>query len=251
MREWILAGVTALLATAVQAREPPAPHCVDARTIVESWQSGERTIVLRTADDARHRIELADACPAATAGGELRLLTRDGWLCGSVEERVRAGDGFCAIAGVAAIGAREFAGHARIATGGHGVDLDHVVVTGPRNRRFTGSPSFCLDARHVRAWREDGAGIVVDVSPRRSGGHRRYRVELAGSCPGLAWAEGLRLESRLGTTMVCGNAGDRAVAVAGSRDAFAGDQYRRVVAEPPPLLSRGCPVTAVYPLEPD
>lgn len=171
MREWILAGVTALLATAVQAREPPAPHCVDARTIVESWQSGERTIVLRTADDARHRIELADACPAATAGGELRLLTRDGWLCGSVEERVRAGDGFCAIAGVAAIGAREFAGHARIATGGHGVDLDHVVVTpatdgSPDPRRSASTPATCaLGARMApESWSTSRRGVPADIA---------------------------------------------------------------------------------------
>lgn len=252
MRELIMAGVTGLMATAaVQAREPPAPHCVDARTIVESWQSDERTIVLRTADDARHRIELADACPAATAGGELRLLARAGWLCGSAEERVRAGDGFCRIAGVAAIGAREFAGHARIAMGGHDVDLDRVVVTGPRNRRFTGSPAFCLDASHVRSWREDGAGIVVDVSPRRSGGHRRYRVELTGACPGLAGAEGMRLESRLGTTAVCGNPGDRVVPVSASAEPFAGDRYRRAVELPPPPLSRGCPVESVYPIERD
>jgi hypothetical protein len=252
MREWIVAGMTGLLAVApVQAREPPAPHCADARTVQESWQSGERTIVLRTADDARYRIDLAEACPDATAGGQLRLLTREGWLCGGGEERVRSGDGVCAIAAVTAIDARTFASHARAAADGHGVDLDRVVVTGPRNRRFTGSAAFCLDARHVRGWHEDGDSLVVEVSPRRSGGYRRYRVELAGACPGLVRAEGMRLESRLGTTAVCGNPGDRVVPVSASAEQFAGDRFRRVVDLPPPLLARGCPVTAVYPAEPD
>lgn len=252
MREWIAAGMTGLLAVApAPAREPPAPHCADARTVQESWQSGARTIVLRTAGDARYRIDLAEACPDATAGGQLRLLTREGWLCGSREERVRTDQGLCAVAGVTAIEAREFASHARIAAGGRGVDLDHVVVTGSRHRRFSGSAAFCLDARHVRSWHEDGDGLVVDVSPRRSGGHRRYRVELTGACPGLAGAEGMRLESRLGTTSVCGNPGDRVVPVSASIEPFADDRYRRAAELPPPPLSRGCPVESVYPIDRD
>lgn len=241
----------ALLPDGLPAREPPAPHCADARTIEESWQSDDRTLVLRVANGARYRIDLADACPGATAEGELRLLTPGGWLCGSNEERVRSGDAVCAVAGLAPIDAREFARHARTAVATTGHHLDRVVVTAPKGRRFAGSTSYCLNASHMRGWHEDGDGLVVEVSPRRSGGHSRYRVELAGSCPELAWATAMRLESSLGMGVVCGNPGDRAVAVAESNDAFAGDRYRRVVAMPPPVRSRGCPVTGVYPIERD
>ncbi|TDK21035.1 hypothetical protein E2F46_15145 [Luteimonas aestuarii] len=253
MRGRVLAGVVFLSAAlAAESREPPAPHCADARAIEESWQSDERTLVLRLANDSRYRVDLGEARPAATTGGELRLLTHGGWLCGHPDERVRAGEaGLCRIAGVQAIDAKTFAGHARQARLARGVDLDHVTVSAPRSRRFSGSPSFCLDARHVRSWHEDGDGLVVEVSPRRSGGYRRYRVELTGTCPGLVRAEGLRLESSLGSTTICGNPGDRVVPVSASIEQFAGDRFRRVVDLPTPLLARGCPVQGVYPLERD
>lgn len=74
------------------SRQPPAPHCIDAREIREAVQSDARTLAIRLNDDRRYRIELADACPGATVLGNPQLLSRGGWLCGSNEESSRPTD---------------------------------------------------------------------------------------------------------------------------------------------------------------
>ena len=60
----------------------------------------------------------------------------------------------------------------------------------------------------MRGWSEDGSDIIVEVAPKRSGGHRYYRVELASSCGETTSANAVRLMSPTGGTAICGNPGD-------------------------------------------
>lgn len=242
-----------LLAAPAVAREPaPAPHCIDGRDIRESWQSDDTTLALLLGDGSRYRIELADPCPQANAGGQPQLLSRAGWLCGSNDELIRAGGRHCALAGLTRIDAREFAGHAQAARRlDQARTLDTVVVTGPRPRRFLGTASHCLNTRYMRAWHEDADGLVVAVSPRHSGGHRHYRVELAGACPDPGFSQHLRLGSRLGTRLICGNPGDYALfgdgpATGALQERPGSDGLAR--ASRALTGGRACLVTRVYPL---
>ena len=146
--------LTALLlaAPAIAREPPPAAHCIDARDIRETWQSADSTLAILLGDGSRHRIDLADPCPDATAGGQPQLLSRAGWLCGSNDEVLKAGERHCALAGLTRIDAREFAGHALAARRlDQARTLDTVLVIGPRPRRFHGTASHCLNARYLRA----------------------------------------------------------------------------------------------------
>lgn len=256
MRTTALVGIVLLLAPAAAAERepPPAPYCMDAREIRETWQSADTTLVVRLNDDTRYRIELADRCPAATLDGQPRILSRGGWVCGSNQELLEAGDRHCAVAGLARIDAREFAEHALAAHRLDGANtLEPVVVTGERARRFHGTTSYCLNTRHMRGWHEDREGLVVEMSPRRSGGNRYYRVELSGPCPDLGFMHHLRLESSLGTSVVCGNPGDRALfgdpSPSASPTAHGADGLS--LSSTAMAVDRGCAVTRVYPLERD
>lgn len=239
------------------ARIPrPAAHCLDARDIQEAWQSDDRTLAIRLGDDTRYRLELADECPDATRDGQPRIVSRGGWVCGRNDERLIAGERECAIAGMARIDAREFADHARTAGKGEGEGdetLDTVIVAETRTRGFNGSPSYCLNARHMRGWREDQDGLVVEVSPKRSGSHRYYRVELAGTCPDASYMQHMRLESARGTSVICGHPGDRALFGDPHPSAVAGAHGANGVSMSRYALSHrfGCTVSRVYPLEDD
>lgn len=58
-------------------------------------------------------------------------------------------------------------------------------------------------------WRDEGSDIVVDMSPKRSGGDRYYRTKLGVQCTEMGSMHHLRLESGIGGNVICGNAGDR------------------------------------------
>lgn len=262
-------GLLLLLACApLAAREPaPAPYCMDAREVAEAWQSDTHTVAVRLNDESRFRLELADACPVPEAGDEPRLLAPAGWVCGSNEEKLQVGGRECAVSGIARIDAREFAELAsaasrRVAAGPDVGSLDPVVVTERRARRgrgFGGTTAYCFDARFVRGWNEDGDGLVVETSPRRSGGNRYYRVELERACPELSRYEGLRFSSGVGMAAICGHPGDRVLPVRtgtmplGTTISLAGaasiheagdarDTMRGV------LPGSGCPIARVYPI---
>jgi hypothetical protein len=235
------------------ARPPaPAPHCFDARDVREAVQSDPQTIALRLGDESRYRLELAEACPGALRRDRVKIASRHGWVCGSNEEHVTAGDRRCALSGIAKIDARQFAELALRSKRpeADGGDLETIEVRSKRRQGFGGTTAYCFDARHMRGWREDGSDIVVEVSPKRSGGHRYYRVELASSCGETTSANALRLESPTGGTAICGNPGDRAMFSLDSGGASAtGTLATRFAGSL--AAQAGCAIKQVYPILPE
>jgi hypothetical protein len=234
------------------ARPPaPSPHCFDARDVREAVQSDPQTIALRLGDESRYRLELAEACPGALRRDRVKIASRHGWVCGSNEEHVTAGDRRCALSGIAKIDARQFAELALRSKRpeADGGDLETIEVRSKRRQGFGGTTAYCFDARHMRGWREDGSDIVVEVSPKRSGGHRYYRVELASSCGETTSANALRLESPTGGTAICGNPGDRAMFSVTSGGASAtGTLATRFAGSL--AAQAGCAIKQVYPILP-
>lgn len=235
------------------AGRPPAPagHCFDARDVREAVQSDAHTIAVRLGDESRYRLEMVDACPGALRRDRVQIASRHGWVCGSNEEQVMSGGRACALSGLAKIDAREFAelamrGQRPAAKEG---ELETVEVRAKRRQGFGGSTSYCFDARHMRGWREDGSDIVVEVSPKRSGGHRYYRVELASSCSETTSANAVQLVSPTGGTAICGNPGDR---VMFSLDGGAANAPGTLASRFAGSLSAqaGCSIKQVYPLLP-
>jgi hypothetical protein len=235
------------------ARPPaPSPHCFDARDVREAVQSDPQTIALRLGDESRYRLELAEACPGALRRDRVKIASRHGWVCGSNEEHVTAGDRRCALSGIAKIDARQFAELALRSKRpeADGGDLETIEVRSKRRQGFGGTTAYCFDARHMRGWREDGSDIVVELSPKRSGGHRYYRVELASSCGETTSANALRLESPTGGTAICGNPGDRAMFSVTSGGASAtGTLATRFAGSL--AAQAGCAIKQVYPILPE
>jgi hypothetical protein len=266
LRRLALVALSALCgAPALGAQPPsPAPHCLNAREVREAHQSDAHTLALRLNDESRYRLELADACPAALVRDRPTLVSREGWVCGSNEEYVDLGDRRCAVAGLAKIDAREYADHALRgrryassldASGKSALDkntLETIEVRSRQQRRtFGGTTAYCLDARHMRGWREDGDDIVVEVSPLRSGGNRYYRVELAGQCSEMITMQTLRLESPTGGSAICGTPGDRAFFSRNEALSFGSAAILRPLSEGGLAAGFGCAISRVYPLLPD
>lgn len=229
----------------------PSPHCFDARDVREAVQSDPQTIALRLGDESRYRLELAEACPGALRRDRVKIASRHGWVCGSNEEHVTAGDRRCALSGIAKIDARQFAELALRSKrpAADGGDLDTIEVRSKRRHGFGGTTAYCLDARHMRGWSEDGSDIIVEVAPKRSGGHRYYRVELAGSCSTTTSATAVQLLSPTGGTAICGNPGDRVMftfdgGAATSSDTMA-SRFAGSLA-----VQAGCAIKQVYPILP-
>ena len=249
----------ALPASAVHARQPPAPDCLDARQMAEVRQASPTHLAVQGQDGQRFRITLAQACPGAGDATAV-LLARDGWVCGAGSAFVRIGDNTCAVSGLEPVDAREYAALAREAAVQAAADgvktLETVQVRAPRRRGFAGSPSFCFNPRYLRAWSEDSKGMLVELSPRRSGGHRYYRVELAQSCPDLDAAPAIVFRSGVGIGLICGNPGDRVVAQnSGDGSLFDSGDAGFMFADDERRSSRmgirvQCSVSAVYPHEP-
>lgn len=124
-------------------------------------------------------------------------------------------------------------------------------MTAPRQRGFRGTTAYCLDTRWMRGWHEDAEGIVVEVSARRSGGNRFYRVELEAGCDDAGGSLGLQLVSKVGGSMVCGFPGDRAMFSSDlQRSGLAGAFARNAVSHFGRMDADGCAVAQVYPIEP-
>lgn len=238
-------------------RVPPAAGCLDARQMGEVRQASSTGLAVQGRDGQRFRITLSEGCPGAGRADAV-LLAREGWVCGTGQEYVRIGEATCAVTGIATIDAREYAAMARAATtADDGVTtLETVEVRAPQRRGFAGSSSFCFNPRYLRAWSEDSKGMLVELSPRRSGGHRYYRVELAQSCPDLDSAPAISFRSGVGIGLICGNPGDRVVAQnSGGASLFdAGDADAMIPGDERRWSRRGirvqCSVSAVYPHEP-
>ena len=242
----LLSVPCAAASAAESARGPaPAPNCLDARSMSEVRQASERTLAVVQADGRRFRVDLGEDCPAAADDAQASMLAREGWVCGRGNEYLRSGQRLCAVAAVAGIDAKAYAELALASHRRHGdvATLDAVEVRAEKRRGFGGSVQYCLNPRYMRGWNEDSKGLVVEVSPQRSGGNRYYRVELAHSCPELYDATTIELRSGMGISAVCGNPGDVVVAVPEMRS---GEGIARSAG----ALSRiQCPIASVYPID--
>lgn len=259
MRFLLLATVLALTPAAEsRSRTPPSPVCLDARQVAEVRQVSSHHLAVEGEDGQRFRLTLAQDCPGA-AEAEAALLAPEGWACAAGSAFVRTGGAICAVSGIERIDARTYAALAREAMARSRRDLktlETVQVRGPRRLGFAGSPSVCFNPRYLRAWAEDSKGLLVELSPRRSGGHRYYRVELAHSCSILDAAPAIVFHSGPGIGLICGNAGDRVIAQDGAGSPFessdAGSSFpddgRRSLRMG---MRAQCSVTAVYPHELD
>lgn len=240
------------------AQEAPPSACLDARQVAELQQASPRQLAALDRSGQRFRIDLGEDCPGST-GAKAQLLARGGRVCGSAGEAVRIGAATCPIIGLSPVDARGYAALARAAAGlasdSVATTLETVEVRGERRRGFGGSSSYCFDTRYLRSWSEDSKGMLVEVAPKRSGGHRYYRVELPQSCPDLDSAPAISFRSGVGISLICGNPGDRIVAE-GTGDGISFD-----AAEPFPIsddvrqsrfrsgMRFHCTVSAVYPHE--
>ena len=233
-------GVALVLSGPVLARSPaPSADCMDARLIQEVRQPDPDTLVILGRDDRRFRMELERGCNVAGRTENATLLAQEGWVCGLEREFVQVEGQTCRIAGIRSIDSREYAELSRISDKqGKVPTLDAVEVRGEGWRGFGGSYSYCFNPRHMRAWSEDNKSLLVEMSPKRSGGNRYYRVELAHSCRELFSAPVIYFKSGMGIGLICANPGDQVV----------------VVPEEGGFSTRGisrssCAISAVYPLE--
>lgn len=242
------------LAASAQAndtRQSPAPHCMDARQVDDVQVIDTTTLALRLADGGRYRMSLQEDCPGV--GTEpVRLLARGGWFCGNPDEAIRTATASCAVTAIQAQDSRQYAELLRSRASTPVNSLPSVAVTGTTPHGFAGSSDYCVSTRDLRSWREDTQGVVVEVSPRRSGGHRYYRLELGSSCGDLSNADTLTLLSGVGLSQVCGHPGDRLQLSRAQPTPVRGLIEEDAIPRPlmqSPLASRfGCPVARVYPL---
>ncbi|MEP6906674.1 MAG: DUF6491 family protein [Pseudoxanthomonas sp.] len=212
---------------------------MDARLMQEVRQSTPLSLLVLGSDGRRFRVELGNECKLALQDADATLLAEEGWVCGRAREFVQTAGQTCRIAAVRGIDAREYAELARISDRQQAIKtLGTVEVRADRRHGFAGSYSYCFSPRHMRSWSEDGESMLVEMSPKRSRGNRYYRVELVQNCPVLDSSPAIYFQSGMGTGLICGNPGDRVVAIA----------------EEGGFSSRGiktmsCAIGAVYPME--
>lgn len=239
------------LSCVVQGREPPSPQCIDARRVSDSHQIDARTVLLRTDDGIRASATLGTACPDLFTDGDVRLLAPDGWLCGGADDAVVTRAQRCAVESVTHVDARQYA--EILQRGRTDNTLDAVVVTGRRVKSFAGTTDYCVRTTGLRSWQDSIGGVTVEVSPRKAGGNRYYRLETVGRCGDAVNADLVELLSGLENGMVCGHPGDRVV----FRKLHEGadpTNVRGVTAMQRFLQSglaarAGCQITRVYPVE--
>lgn len=247
----LLLATIAIPASAQTRSPPPSPDCLDARRMQEVRQVDPRALTVLTDDDRRFRVDLSNDCPVGT--GEATLLAQEGWVCGQAREFVRAGEQLCPISGLQTIDAREYAALARAGDQAGIATLDTVQVRAERRRGFAGSYSYCFNPRYMRAWSEDSEGLLVEMSPRRAGGNRYYRVELGQSCPDLYSAPAVSFRSGVGIGLICGNPGDQVLAQPEREDIERAYLQGNGIAprfNPRRAGTVRCSVTAVYPHQP-
>lgn len=244
----LLAALLALASESVSATRPAAPaaHCLDARQVGQSRHLSDRLLLARDAQQA-FRIELAESCPP-NGDAQQSLLAPHGWVCGGEDNFLRNGGQICGIAKVEPISFADFSALLRAAD----TNAEGEIVLAPvqieakvdARRRFAGSPEYCVDPRQVRGWNVIKDGLELQTSPRRSGGHKRYRVELGRSCPEFTLAGGLMLRSGVGIGWICGNAGDLAIAVPESSSG----EFANAALFAQPSVAQGCPIVSVLPI---
>lgn len=231
-------------ATEVPARMPaPTAECLDARQVSSVRQLAPDRLLVATST-TRHQVQFGSACPDAAT--DAAFLATEGWVCGGPREFVKTRSGLCPIFAVRTLSTREFASLARSADEklADARLLAPVEAVGKRSEKqsFRGSYDYCLHPSQVRAWSEDGDGIVVETSKRRTGGNSRYRIEFANSCPQVSYQPSLTLRSGIGLDLVCGHPGDVAV-LSPATDAERAGRFST------PADRYGCVIAAVYPVD--
>ena len=261
-----LASATAAAAGPADTRQAPAEHCLDTRQVDSVYQPNDTQLLV--ASGSRHfQLTLSSACPGLTQADGLSLRAPQGFVCGSGQETVVAGNQRCPVVAVTeidsrsyALGARQSQHHSNRQSG----TLDTVEVTAKAGvdreqrfaRGFVGTSDYCFDPAQMRSWTETPEGLQVMVNPRRNQGNVTYAVELQGSCPMLSSSPSVFFRSGMGLGQICGNAGDRVVAV---RDAFNGEPgpaWNNIGAQPMASAGAGmttvatgqCQIAAVYPV---
>lgn len=241
------AGWLALAALSAQAgaRAPaPSPGCLDARAIERVHAVDENTLAI-DAGNGWFAVAHAAGCSVETSA---KLLAKDGWACGAGADFVQDGKTLCPVLSVTRIDGRTYAGLAqaadrrRFAADG-APSLAPVEVRAQRRAAagFRGDTSYCFSPTAVRGWQLDGNELVVQTAPRRSGGKRSYRVALLAPCPELIWADAVEFRSGLGVGMICGNAGDLALARDDGMELGVDDR------QPTRFIQRGCGIAQVWP----
>lgn len=247
--------VPAAAAQESQARTAPAPHCLDAREITGMYQGDDASVVVASAQRF-YRLQFVGRCPGIAAEASPLLVAPAGWACGGPNESVQGESLRCPVSAVEEIDSREYARHARRAAGHDRNTLAPVTVTASsgtdRSRRyargFAGTADYCFNPTHMRSWNETPYGLQVQVSPSRNAGNRVYAIELAGSCPMLTSSPPLQFQSGMDVGVICGNPGDRVVAVQETLDP--GGNLLGRTARPGGILTGDawCTVAAVYPV---
>lgn len=261
-----LAAASAQPAASDVPRQPPAAHCLDARQVDSVYQPDDSTLLVASGPQ-HYRLDLSAACPGLAVADGLSLRAPQGFVCGSGQETVVAGNQRCPVATVTPIDSRTYAQGARQSqhhSNRQSDTLDTVEVTAKagvdRSQRFAkgfvGTSDYCFDPAQMRSWTETPDGLQVMVNPRRNRGNSTYAVELQGSCPMLSSSPTVFFRSGMGLGQICGNAGDRVVAV---RDAFNGEPgpaWNNIGAQPLAPAGAGmttvatgqCQIAAVYPV---
>ncbi|MFC4727597.1 hypothetical protein ACFO3Q_05380 [Coralloluteibacterium thermophilus] len=230
---------------------------MDARRMVSAHQLDSALFAVALDDGQRFRIDLVEDCPLEAGAGldGLQILAPDAWLCPGSVGLVQRGEVRCPVRALAELDARDYAALGRLSAQRDVALLDPVEVRGARRHGFRGSPDFCFAPRFMRGWSEDRKGLLVEVSPMRSGGNRFYRVELAGSCPALASARRIELHSGPMNGLVCGNAGDH-VRILPTPEGLGAGLFDHDAGLTSSIMDQvaslgTCPVVAVYPREED
>ena len=102
----LVLALCAALPAQAEVRTPPAPHCLDARTVSEVFQSDARTLAMVQADGRRFRVDLATDCPEIAADTRTRMLAAEGWMCGTGNEYMAVGTQLCPVAAPLAVARR-------------------------------------------------------------------------------------------------------------------------------------------------
>lgn len=249
-------------------RQAPAAHCLDTRQVDSVYQPNDTQLLV--ASGSRHfQLTLSSACPGLTQADGLSLRAPRGFVCGSGQETVVAGNQRCPVVAITSIDSRSYAKGARQSqhhSNRQAGTLDTVEVTAKagvdRSQRFAkgfaGTSDYCFDPAQMRSWTETPEGLQVMVNPRRNQGNATYAVELSGSCPMLSSSPSVFFRSGMGLGVICGNAGDRVLAV---RDTFVNEHSPALIHAGSyrlePLAAGGnmatavtgqCSIQAVYPV---
>lgn len=226
---------------AVAERAPaPQPGCLDARAVQEAARLAADQLLVRT-QGGQYRLTLDSTCGSVEAPGA--LLARDGYVCGAANEFVQTASGQCPIRALERLSVSQYQRLQRASRA-------HLAEVSGLGEAFRGSSARCIDPTRIRAWSLEGESLIVQTSRIGSGGNRAYRVLLSGGCPEAAVRDVLSWRSATGQSRICGIAGEYAV-FSSQHNEIVNVNRAFLSGRPPIADSRGCPIRAVEPIDPD